>query len=106
MYAIIKDGGHQYRVETGAKLQVQLREGLEAGSEVTFDQVCLIGPDEGEPKIGQPFLEGAKVTGKVVAAEKKGPKIDIFFYRRRKSSRRHVGHRQRYTEVQITGIEG
>lgn len=104
MFAIIQDGGHQYRVEPGSRVKVQLKDWSE-GDTVTFDQVRLIG-GEGEARIGKPFVEGARVEGKVTRALSKGKKIDIVFYRRRKGSRRHVGHRQKYTEVEITGITG
>ena len=104
MYAIIQDGGHQYRVEPGSRVRVQLKDWTE-GDTVTFDQVRLIGGD-GDARVGQPFVDGAKVEAKVTRAESKGKKIDVVFFRRRKGSRRHIGHRQKYTEVEITGISG
>ena len=105
MYAIIQDGGHQYHVQPGQRLDVELRPGSERGDAIAFDQVCFVG-GEGEPRVGRPYVEGAKVEAKGINPEKKGTKIDVFFYRRRKSSRRHVGHRQRYTVIEVTGITG
>lgn len=104
MYAIIQDGGHQYRVEQGKKVRIQLRE-TEDGAKITFDQVCLVGGD-GALKVGKPFVSGAVVEGKVVRNEVKAKKVIILKYRRRKASQRRNGHRQRYTEVEITGIKG
>lgn len=105
MYAIIKDGGHQYRVENGRRLHVQLRDDVEKGAVVRFDQVCLIG-GEGEPKVGKPFVAGASVEAKVVEPVRKARKVIILKYRRRKNSQRRNGHRQKFTEVEITAIKG
>ena len=105
MYAIIKDGGHQYRVEPGQKVQVQLRP-LNAGDTLTFDQVCLVGGGDGAPRVGLPFVDGVRVEAKVTKPEVKGKKLIVSFYRRRKHSRRKNGHRQHFTEVEITGISG
>jgi large subunit ribosomal protein L21 len=69
---------------------------------VSFDRVMLVA-GEGAPRIGAPFLEGATVSADVIG-ETKGPKIDIQKYKRRKGYHRKIGHRQRYTEVRITGI--
>ena len=104
MYAIIQDGGHQYRVEKGQRIQVELR-ATEAGATVTFDQVCLVAGDGG-PRVGAPYVEGVTVEGKVVKPELKGTKIEAHTFRRRKGTHRRWGHRQRYTEVEITGISG
>lgn len=104
MYAIIQDGGHQYRVEPGQRVQLQLRT-AEAGQTLTLNQVCLVGGD-GEPRIGTPYVEGATVEAKVVNALHKGKKIHVSNFKRRKNYHRKLGHRQRYTEVEITGING
>lgn len=104
MYAIIQDGGHQYRVEAGKRIQVELRD-VEPGSTVTFNQVCLVA-GEGDPRVGTPYVEGASVEARVVRAELKGEKIEAHTFRRRKGTHRRWGHRQRYTEVEITGISG
>ena len=105
MYAIIKDGGHQYRVESGHRLHVELRENVEKGASIRFDQVCLIG-GEGEAKIGKPFVTGASVEAKVIEPLFKARKVLILKYRRRKNSQRRNCHRQKFTEIEITAIKG
>ena len=101
MYAVIKTGGKQYRVVNGEKLKVE-QIPADVGAEITLDQVLMVG--EGEAvSIGTPLLAGAKVTAKVVA-HGRGPKIKIFKMRRRKHYQKHQGHRQNYTEIQISGI--
>ena len=103
MYAIIKDGGHQYRVEQGQVIRVQRRE-VEAGSTLTFGEVLLLG-DGSSVKVGAPNLSGASVEGKVVG-EAKGAKIVGMHFRRRTRYRRKFGHRQKYTVVRIEKIRG
>src|SRR5436853_2527835 len=105
MYAIIQDGGHQYRVEMGQRVRLQRRE-VEQGAVLTFKDVCLLSTKDDEAKIGKPFVSGASVEGKVVQAEMKAKKVIILKYRRRKNSQRRNCHRQQYTEVLITGITG
>ena len=101
MYAVIKTGGKQYRVVDGEKIKVE-QIPADVGAEITLDQVLMVG--EGESvSIGTPLLAGAKVTAKVVA-HGRGPKIKIFKMRRRKHYQKHQGHRQNYTEIQISGI--
>ena len=104
MYAIIQDGGHQYRVEQGQRLRIQRKE-VEAGKVITFESVCLLSSGDA-PKIGKPFVSGASVTAKVVQAEVKAKKVMTLKYRRRKNSQRTSGHRQKFTEIEITGIRG
>lgn len=104
MYAIIKDGGHQYRVEQGQRLRIHFRDAAPE-SVVTFEQVCLLGGD-GTTRVGAPFVAGAKVEAKVVSPLVKGVKLNPSFYRTRKHSRKRTGHRQHYTEIVITGIAG
>ncbi len=104
MYAIFVDGGRQYRVEPGQTLDVDYREGSEAGSTLTFDKVLAIGGDDGL-KLGTPALAGASVKAKVVG-EFKGEKLYIQKFRRRKNSKRRTGHRQTYTRVEISSIDG
>ncbi len=87
MYAIIAAGGRQYRVSQDSK--------------ISFD-VLMIG-GEGEVKVGNPILEGAKVEGKVLA-QVKGEKIIVYKYKSKKDSKRKIGHRQPYTKVEITAI--
>ncbi len=102
MYAIIDDSGRQMRVEEGQTLQVDLRGG-EPGSTVTFDRVLLVGDDDGV-RVGKPNLDGATVTAEVLGPAK-GPKLEVVQVRRRKNSRRHIGHRQHYLTVRVTGID-
>ncbi len=102
MYAIIHDGGHQYRVEEGQKLRVQLRE-ADKGGKVTFDHVCLVGAGA-EAKVGTPYVKGAKVEATVLRPFVRAKKVIILKYRRRKNSQRRKGHRQNFTEVQISKI--
>jgi large subunit ribosomal protein L21 len=102
MYAIIEDSGTQFRVEKGQTLDIDTRP-AEAGASVTFDRVLLVADEKGV-RIGKPVVQGARVTAEVVG-QTKGPKLEIFKLRRRKSSRRHTGHRQGYLRVRVTAIE-
>ena len=103
MYAVIKTGGKQYRVAKDDVLVIEKIEG-EAGSEVEFTEVLMIGGN-GAPKIGTPTVPGAKVTAELVE-QTRGPKLIAFKKRRRKNSRRKRGHRQDLTKVRITNIIG
>ena len=104
MYAIFEDGGRQYKVSTGDKVYVDRRD-LPAGQEtIEFDRVLALGEGE-DARIGQPFVDGAKVIAHV-DGEVKGEKIDVIKFRRRKHHMKRMGHRQNYTEVEITGISG
>ncbi|HUW36554.1 MAG TPA: 50S ribosomal protein L21 [Rhodocyclaceae bacterium] len=101
MYAVIKTGGKQYRVVAGEKIKVE-QIPADVGAEITLDEVLMVG--EGESvNIGTPLLAGAKVTAKVIA-HGRGPKVKIFKMRRRKHYQKHQGHRQNYTEIEISGI--
>ena len=100
MYAIIAAGGRQYRVSQGDTIYIDKVE-QEDGSSISFD-VLMIG-GEGEVKVGNPVLAGAKVEGKVVA-QVKGEKIKIYKYKSKKNYHRRAGHRQPYTKVEITAI--
>ncbi|HUX01821.1 MAG TPA: 50S ribosomal protein L21 [Phycisphaerae bacterium] len=102
MYAIVEDGGQQYRVEEGQTLQVAKRD-AKAGDTLTFDRVLLVGDEKGV-RIGKPVVKGAKVTAEVVGPSK-GPKLEVVQVRRRKASRRHIGHRQGYLTVRVTAIK-
>jgi large subunit ribosomal protein L21 len=103
MYAVVKTGGKQYRVSAGEKLRVE-KLAAEVGAEIVLDQVLAVG--EGESlKIGTPVVAGAQVKAKIVS-HVLGDKLKIFKMRRRKNSKRTQGHRQRYTEIEITGISG
>lgn len=98
--AIIRTGGKQYRVAEGARLRIDLIPG-DAGDKVTFDEVLAV---EGEnPQFGKPLVAGAKVEAEILG-QRKGEKLIIFKFKRRKRYRRKAGHRQRLTEVQITSI--
>ena len=103
MYAVIKTGGKQYKVAAGDKIKVE-QIPADVGTEITLDQVLMVG--EGESvKLGKPLVAGATVTAKVVA-HGRGDKVHIFKMRRRKHYRKQQGHRQNYTELEITGING
>ena len=104
MYAIIVDGGRQYKVEPGQRLDIDLRSGLGAGDTVQFSEVLAIGGDEGL-KLGSPSISGASVTAKVIGTEK-GDKVYIEKFRRRKNYKRRTGHRQQYTRIEIAEIAG
>ncbi len=103
MYAIIEDGAHQYKVEEGTTLDVQLHDLDEGQTTIDFDHVLLIN-DEKEVKVGRPYLKGAKVSA-TVQGEVKGDKITIIKFRRRKNYRRKQGHRQQYMRVRIDSIQ-
>ncbi len=103
MYAIIADGGRQYRVEEGQELQVDYRD-VPAGQQLQFDKVLALRNDEGL-LIGRPTVDGAAVTAQVVGPEL-GKKLVVQKLRRRKNSRRRTGHRQLHTRVRIEKIEG
>lgn len=103
MFAVIRDGGRQLTVKEGDRVRVDLKAGLEAGAEVRFDEVLLVG-GEGGPKVGAPTVDGAAVVGTVLG-EEKGDKLVVFKKRRRKNSKRKNGHRQRFTAVKIEKIE-
>ena len=102
MYAVVVTGGKQYRVMQGETLRVELLE-AEAGSEIKFDNILMLGDGEGV-KLGD-ALKGASVTAKVVG-HGRADKIRIVKFRRRKHHRKQMGHRQHYTEIEITGIAG
>jgi large subunit ribosomal protein L21 len=102
LYAIIEDGRRQFQVEEGQQVEVDYRD-LPAGTELTFDRVLAYRDDDGL-KIGQPALEAASVTAKVVSAVQ-GPKLVIQKFRRRKNERRRTGHRQLFTKVLIEKIK-
>jgi large subunit ribosomal protein L21 len=101
MYAVIQTGGKQYRVEEGTYLKIEKLE-LGIGDSVEFDKVLMIQSDDAV-KVGLPFLEGGKVTATVLS-QGRHEKVKIIKFRRRKHHMKQMGHRQYYTEVQITGI--
>jgi large subunit ribosomal protein L21 len=101
MYAIIKTGGKQYRVQAGEQLRVEAL-AADVGAAVSFEEVLLVGTGDGV-KVGAPFVDGAKVTATVVS-HGRGDKVKIFKMRRRKHYQRTQGHRQSYTELRIDDI--
>ena len=102
MYAIIESCGKQYKVAEGDVVFFEKLD-TEEGKKVTFDKVILVS-DEGKVEIGNPYVKGAKVEGKVVA-HGKGKKIIVFKYKAKKNYRRKQGHRQPYTKVEITAVK-
>ena len=103
MYAVIKTGGKQYRVREGDTLRVE-KLAAEAGAKVQFDQVLMVGEGD-QVKIGAPFLAGSQVSATVIA-QGRADKIKIVKFKRRKNYLRQKGHRQAFTEVEITKIGG
>jgi large subunit ribosomal protein L21 len=103
MYAVIATGGKQYKVSEGQRVRVEKLPGA-VGDKVSFDQVLLIG-GEGDPKVGAPTVKGATVEAKIEAQDR-AKKIVVFKYKRRKNYRRKYGHRQPFTELEITKIKG
>ncbi len=101
MYAVIKSGGKQYRVEAGKPVRIESL-AADVGTSVAFEEVLLVGSGD-EVKIGAPLLSGAKVKGTILA-HGRGEKVRIFKLRRRKHSQKSQGHRQNYTEVRIDDI--
>ena len=100
MYAVIKVGGKQYRVTEGDEIFVEKLK-VNANDEVSFDQVLML-----DNKIGNPFLTGVKVTGTVIK-NGKNKKIRIFKYKNKsRINRKTQGHRQPYTKIKITKING
>ena len=101
MYAVIKTGGKQYKVEVGAKLKIEKLLG-DAGSKVVIDKVLMIA-DGDKTTIGAPLVAGAKVSATVLS-HGRADKVMIFKFRRRKHYRKTQGHRQSFTEIQIGEI--
>jgi large subunit ribosomal protein L21 len=102
MYAVVRTGGKQVRVEPGVRVRVEKLAG-EVGETIELDDVLLVG-GEGDLKIGTPVVEGAKVVG-TITAQGRHPKITVFKMKRRKGYRRKQGHRQDYTEIQVDSIQ-
>ena len=103
MYAVIETGGKQYRVSEGDVLRVE-KLSADVGESVELDKVLVISKDDGL-QVGKPWLEGSKVTVKVLQ-HGKTDKIIVFKYKPKKNYRRKQGHRQPFTEIQIEKIEG
>jgi large subunit ribosomal protein L21 len=103
MYAVIKTGGKQYRVAAGEKLKIEQLP-AKIGTEIVLDQVLLVA-DGDNLRMGRPLVTGASVQAKVLA-QGRHDKVRIFKLRRRKHYQKHQGHRQNFTEIEITGITG
>jgi large subunit ribosomal protein L21 len=101
MYAVIKAGGHQYRVAQGDQITIDRIDG-NVGDKLKFDQVLMLGSDNNQ-NIGTPMVAGASVEA-VIKEQTRGEKILVFKYRRRKNSKKMQGHRQQYTVVEINSI--
>ena len=103
MYAVIQTGGKQYRVSEGSTLKVEMLK-AEQGASVELDKVLMITNGD-DVKVGAPFIEGGKVTA-TVKAHGRGKKVTIIKFRRRKHHMKRQGHRQWFTELEVTGIAG
>lgn len=103
MYAIIETGGKQYKVQEGDHLKVELLH-ADADDEVVVEKVLMLNKD-GNMTVGAPYVDGATVTLKVVE-NGKAPKIVVYKYKAKKNYRRKQGHRQPFTEVVVSKIEG
>ncbi len=102
MYAVVRTGGKQLRVEPGAAVRVEKLDGS-VGDSIELSEVLLVGGGE-QARIGTPLIEGAKVVG-TITAQARGKKLIIFKMKRRKGYRRKSGHRQSYTEIRVDKIE-
>ena len=103
MYAVIQSGGKQYRVAEGDTIKVEMLTADE-GASVEIDKVLMIGNGD-DIKIGAPYVDGGKVTA-TVKSHGRGKKVKIIKFKRRKHHLKRQGHRQWYTELQVTGISG
>lgn len=101
MYAVIVSGGKQHRVEEGETLKLE-KLNAEVGANIDFDRVLLVANGD-DVKIGEPVVDGAKVSAEIVS-HGRGKKVRIVKFKRRKHHMKQAGHRQWYTEVKITGI--
>jgi large subunit ribosomal protein L21 len=104
MYAVVRTGGKQHRVQPGERLKVEKLDG-DVGSELTLEDVLLVGGGEGAVKIGRPQVSGAKVKVQIVA-QGRGEKVRVFKRRKRKGFHKTIGHRQSFTEVEVKEIVG
>jgi len=103
MYAVVKTGGKQYKVAAGEKIKVE-QIAADVGQEIVIDQVLAVGSGS-DLKVGTPLVSGATVVATVVA-HGRHDKVRIFKMRRRKHYQKHGGHRQNYTELQISAVNG
>ena len=103
MYAIVETGGKQYRVAEGDVVRIEKMEG-EPGQEILLDKILLVGSGEEGVRVGTPFLEDVCVRAEILA-QRRGPKVLVFKFKRRKNYRKKQGHRQDYTGIRIKAIE-
>ena len=103
MYAVIESGGKQYRVAEGQTIAIE-KLNLEVGGRVDFDRVLLIAKDE-DIRVGKPYVADSKVSADVISQDR-AKKIEIIKFKRRKHHMKSMGHRQPFTTVKITKIEG
>ncbi len=103
MYAVIETGGKQYRVSQGQYLRVE-KLNADEGATIDLDKVLMVADGE-DIKLGKPYLDGGKVTA-TIKAHGRSKKVMIIKFRRRKHHKKTQGHRQNYTEIEITGISG
>ena len=104
MYAIVEDGGKQYRVEKGDTIYIETRELPDGATSVEFDHVLMLGNGK-DSKVGAPYVNGAGVSAKLMS-KVRGPKLEIIKFRRRKGYKLHKGHRQNLLKVSIEKITG
>lgn len=102
MYAVIETGGKQYRVTEGQRIKVE-KLAADEGANIDLDKVLMVANGD-DIKVGAPYVSGGKVTA-TIKAHGRGKKVMIIKFRRRKHSRKTQGHRQSYTEIEITGIK-
>jgi large subunit ribosomal protein L21 len=101
MYAIVETGGKQYRATPEQDLLVE-KLAAEPGEVVELDQVAMV-EDDGSVTVGKPWVDGAKVTCRVLA-HGKGRKVDVFFFKSKQNLKRAMGHRQQYTRLRVEQI--
>jgi large subunit ribosomal protein L21 len=102
MYAVVKSGGKQYRVKEGQTVKLEKMD-VEIGSTIKLDSVLMIASDTGDVEMGTPLLENAVVEAAVLS-QGRHKKVKIIKFRRRKHHMKQMGHRQYFTEVEITKI--
>jgi large subunit ribosomal protein L21 len=103
MYAVVDDRNQQFRAEPGLRVEIPLQAAHDPGAIITFDRVCLVTGEDG--RIGTPYVDGVRVTAKVIGMVK-GPKHIVQKIKRRKNSRTRTGFRARFTAIEIQAIEG
>jgi large subunit ribosomal protein L21 len=108
MYAIIEESGSQRKVTQGEEILIDLLDegNAAAGKAVTFDKVLIVGEIGGSAKVGQPYVKGATVAAEVTQPVVLGDKIHVQHFQAKKTWQKKTGHRQRYTQVKVTAING